>query len=121
MPWISRFSFFVKKILYSTRPREKNAAKRKIFLATRSPAPIVAPLPRTARQPTNQPRKNMTRKTYATIEEIKSAVQNGVEVYWQNLGYTVKQVGNGFRISCDNGHSAPLTDSYKSEEFFSIQ
>ena len=62
----------------------------------------------------------MTRKTYATIEAIKSAVQNGVEVYWQNLGYTVKQAGDGFRISCDNGHSAPLSENAEMGEFFSL-
>ena len=62
----------------------------------------------------------MTRKTYATIEAIKSAVQSGVEVYWQNLGYTVKQVGNGFRISCDNGHSSPLSETAEMGEFFSL-
>jgi hypothetical protein len=58
-PGFSGFRFSGKKIPYSTRPREKNAAKRKIVLATRSPVPIVAPLPRTA-QPINQTNKQKT-------------------------------------------------------------
>lgn len=63
----------------------------------------------------------MNRKTYTTLQEVKSAVLNGEKVYWQYLSYHVKQAGNGFRILCYNGFSAPLTESYGAEEFFSIQ